>query len=125
MRKIAKPQKPQNSKIFGGKNFDFFGFCNGHFFSGGGVPGKKIFVVAENDIDKKLLTKLLDRSGSCDKNLFFLFFVEISIYTIWRKGLQMCESYGSLMVILLGGFGQKIYILSDERTGKSVKVMTL
>jgi len=37
----------------------------------------------------------------------------------------MCESYGSLMVILLGGFGQKIYILSDERTGKSVKVMTL
>jgi len=64
----------KKTKIFGGKNFDFFGFCNGHFFfQGGGVPDKKIFVVAENDIDKKLLTQLLDRSGSCDKNFFFNF----------------------------------------------------
>jgi len=69
-------QTTKKTKIFGGKNFDFFGFCNGHFFFQGGVPGKKIFVVAENDIDKKLLTQLLDRSGSCDKNLFFLFFVK-------------------------------------------------
>jgi len=37
----------------------------------------------------------------------------------------MCESYDTLMVILLGNFGQKMNISFDERTRKSVKVMTL
>jgi len=53
-----------------------FFFSKFFFGQGGGVPDKKIFFVAENDIDKKLLTQLLVRSGSCDKNLFFLFFVK-------------------------------------------------
>jgi len=76
----TKPQKKQ--KFLAGKISTFLDFVTVTFFFRGGVPGKKIFVVAENDIDKKLLTQLLVRSGSCDKNLFFLFFVEISIYTI-------------------------------------------
>jgi len=33
----------KKTKIFGGKNFDFFGFCNGHFFFRGGGPRQKNF----------------------------------------------------------------------------------
>ena len=63
----------KKQKNLAGKISTFLDFVTVTFFSGGGVPGKKIFVVAENDIDKKLLTQLLDRSGSCDKNFFFNF----------------------------------------------------
>ena len=37
----------------------------------------------------------------------------------------MCESCDGQKLILLGSFGQKMDILSDKRTRKSVKVMTL
>jgi len=69
-----KTKKKQ--KFLAGKISTFLDFVTVTFFFRGGVPGKKIFVVAENDIDKKLLTQLLVRSGSCDKNFFFLFFVK-------------------------------------------------